>query len=425
MTIQNDFLTFAGGTGANVITQAVYAALAAQQTGFQAGVAPSAQLNKVWRQSSIAAAVLAQFICDRSGQAAVDDGTTATLLANLKLSTAALNGDPAQTFSVAPATTATQAVRMGQIQTQAGTAFATGGSAPNFTLTPSPAITALAAGQRFRVNFSAAGTSGNTLNVNGTGAVLLMQFGGNGSLIAANIPSGLLSDVEYNGTYWVLLDPVTPGALLNVRTFTSSTTYTPTPGTNSIEVEGGGGGGAGGGVPIASGSVSAVGGGGSAGTWGRKRITSGFSGVAITIGAGGTGSANAAGGNGGTTSFGSLLTLPGGGGGAVGTVVSSASMNAMGGPSSNPATGADVSSQGAVGLSGVVLAATVAYSGQGANSQFGSGGGYAAANSTYVQTGTSAAGYGAGGGGAIGVNSGVTAAGGNGTPGILIIREYS
>ncbi|WP_296223274.1 gp53-like domain-containing protein [Ralstonia sp. UBA689] len=84
MTTQNDFLPFAGAAGANVITQAVYAALAAQQTGFQSGVANSAQLNKVWRQASIMAAVLGQFIADNSGQSAVDDGTTATLEANLK-----------------------------------------------------------------------------------------------------------------------------------------------------------------------------------------------------------------------------------------------------------------------------------------------------------------------------------------------------
>ncbi|WP_254211201.1 hypothetical protein, partial [Burkholderia multivorans] len=53
--------------------------------GFQSGTAQSAQLNKVWRQSSIMAAVLGQFIVDLTGQDAIDDGTTATLLANLKM----------------------------------------------------------------------------------------------------------------------------------------------------------------------------------------------------------------------------------------------------------------------------------------------------------------------------------------------------
>lgn len=80
----NDFLPFGGAAGANVMTQANYAALAARTAGFSSGTANSAQLNKVWRQASIIASVVAQFISDLSGQDAIDDGTTATLLSNLK-----------------------------------------------------------------------------------------------------------------------------------------------------------------------------------------------------------------------------------------------------------------------------------------------------------------------------------------------------
>lgn len=83
MPTENDFLPFAAGGGANVITQAAYAASAALSTGFQSGVAASNQLNKVWRQSSIIAALMGQFIADYSGQAAIDDGTISTLEANL------------------------------------------------------------------------------------------------------------------------------------------------------------------------------------------------------------------------------------------------------------------------------------------------------------------------------------------------------
>ncbi|QYY30227.1 hypothetical protein K2O51_22915 [Cupriavidus pinatubonensis] len=83
----NDFLVFGGGAGANVITQVTYSGLAARTAGFSSGVAQSAQLNKVWRQSSIMSAVLAQFIADNTGLDALDDGTTATLLANLKTAT--------------------------------------------------------------------------------------------------------------------------------------------------------------------------------------------------------------------------------------------------------------------------------------------------------------------------------------------------
>ena len=79
----NDFLPFGTAVGANVMTQADYLALSARSAGFSAGTAKSAQLNKTWRQASIMATVLAQFIVDQSGQNAVDDGTTATLQANL------------------------------------------------------------------------------------------------------------------------------------------------------------------------------------------------------------------------------------------------------------------------------------------------------------------------------------------------------
>ncbi|AOK32159.1 MULTISPECIES: hypothetical protein [Burkholderia] len=79
----NDFLPFGAAGSANVIDQATYTALSERMFGFKSGIAQSAQLNKVWRQSSIMAAVLAQFIVDQTGRDAIDDGTTATLEANL------------------------------------------------------------------------------------------------------------------------------------------------------------------------------------------------------------------------------------------------------------------------------------------------------------------------------------------------------
>jgi Flp pilus assembly pilin Flp len=85
MATTNDFIPFAIGSGANVETQAAWAAEATLlANGFQSGVAPSAKFNKALRQSSIMAAVLAQFIADESGQNSVDDGTLATLIANMK-----------------------------------------------------------------------------------------------------------------------------------------------------------------------------------------------------------------------------------------------------------------------------------------------------------------------------------------------------
>lgn len=81
----NDFLVFAGAGGANVITQAQYVALLAETTGFQSGIASSAQANKVFRQASIMASMIGQFIADETGSNATDDGTIATLEANFIL----------------------------------------------------------------------------------------------------------------------------------------------------------------------------------------------------------------------------------------------------------------------------------------------------------------------------------------------------
>lgn len=79
-----DFRAFGTGLGANVIDQATYAAAVWLASGFQPGVAQSAQANKVWRQSAFMAAVLAQYISVQNGNVDVlDDGDQAALLAKL------------------------------------------------------------------------------------------------------------------------------------------------------------------------------------------------------------------------------------------------------------------------------------------------------------------------------------------------------
>ena len=87
------------------------------------------------------------------------------------------------------------------------TAYAAGGVAPAYTLTPVPALEALATNDRYSITFAAAGTTGsNKLNVSGLGAKALMQYDINGNLMAATIPAGLVADCVYNGSYWVVLD---------------------------------------------------------------------------------------------------------------------------------------------------------------------------------------------------------------------------
>lgn len=424
----NDFLPFGTAVGANVMSQADYLSLVARSNGFASGTAASAQLNKAWRQSSIIASVLAQFIVDQSGLSAIDDGTTAALEANLLTairaagrqstiltdtgsanaysavntpplstlpasgysqrvnisnansgaSTYAPDGLPARpiyglalqplqggelaqgiavmmylvqpgvnsgsgawilieslggssqivaatksrhaiaagqvqsgaatfgfdtgtvniynvayspaiagfsegmllTFKagnantgssvltldgvtsypllgpgqaplqggeivpqgevsvrwngslgaggswvivnstggsqqVTQATKSLHAVSAGQIQAQGLTAFTSAGTAPSFTLTPVPAITAYVAGQRFRVKFSTAGNGSDTLNVSGLGAKNLKQYDYTGSKVAPVTAANQLADVEYDGSEFVILDPLPVNYLID------------------------------------------------------------------------------------------------------------------------------------------------------------------------------------------------------------------
>ncbi|MCS3839378.1 hypothetical protein HNR03_003989 [Pseudomonas sp. JAI111] len=148
----NDFLPFGNAVGANVMTQADYLALAARSTGFSAGTAVSAQLNKAWRQSAIMAAVLGQFIADQSGQNAVDDGTTATLVANLLTAIRA-------------------ATRQSTILTDTGTAN-------TYAAANAPALTALpATGYSQRVNIANANTGASTYAPDGLAAKPIYGLG--------------------------------------------------------------------------------------------------------------------------------------------------------------------------------------------------------------------------------------------------------
>lgn len=86
------------------------------------------------------------------------------------------------------------------------------GNAPAFTLGVEPAVSAYAAGQRYRVRFHSAGRGGDTLNVNGLGAKNLKQYTASGAKVAAIVAADQLSEVEYDGTDFIVLQPL-PGGL--------------------------------------------------------------------------------------------------------------------------------------------------------------------------------------------------------------------
>lgn len=70
----NNFKPFALAQNANVTSQADWEALPALLSGFTAGKASSAQVNKAIRQASFIAAALAQYTANKSGLDVLDDG---------------------------------------------------------------------------------------------------------------------------------------------------------------------------------------------------------------------------------------------------------------------------------------------------------------------------------------------------------------
>lgn len=147
----NDFLPWATGMGANVLTQPEYVANPAVAAGVATGTAVSALYNKAQRQGSFWGAVLAQFIINELAQDVLDDGNVAshvTQFANAVLaltSIYALINSP--TFTGVPAgPTAAPGTNTTQLST---TAFTTG------------AITTLNAALTAAINLKAPNNSPN------------------------------------------------------------------------------------------------------------------------------------------------------------------------------------------------------------------------------------------------------------------------
>jgi hypothetical protein len=299
----------------------------------------------------------------------------------------------------------------------------TSGSADAYTLAPTPTITSYATTQQFTVKIHATNTTTTPyLQISGIAnpstTAVIKKLNASKAEIAVED-----NDLIANGIYkfqrnsandaWIVLNPSKPkdnyGSYFfaNLRTFTSSGTYTPTAGTRAILVKlvGGGGGGAG-----SNSSTVCVGGGGGGGG-AESFLTTFTSTVAMTVGAGGTAGSSANGGNGGTTSFGSYLSATGGTGGTMG------SGNGSAGGVGTVSSGNGFAVNGSGGGTGQsrAVSGTVAgdAGGAGGNSMLGGGG----RGGNYSGTAGGAGSVGGGGGSAL-------TTGGAGGDGIIIVYEY-
>ena len=123
------------------------------------------------------------------------DGQT-TVTANIPLGGYKLTG-------VGAATARTDAASLASLQDGTGVYVATvGGTVDVVTLTVTPAITAYAAGQTFRFIAAGANTTSVTVNVSGLGAKALTKNGST-ALVAADIPSGTMVEMTYDGTRFI------------------------------------------------------------------------------------------------------------------------------------------------------------------------------------------------------------------------------
>lgn len=194
MAAVNDFLAWATGGGANVLSQVDYEADAPITNGFSSGLAPSNQCNKTWRQATFPGAVVSQLMADLLADHVADDGVVGNYMVQLW-----------------------QTLLMCGEFTDVGSANTLLTSNPFGLTFPAPVT-----GLRVTVKVAATNTS-STVNFNwmGTGNKLVLY----GDLVApapGDIVANSLLDLEYDGTRWQIVG--TPHSANGWRVTTSTAT---------------------------------------------------------------------------------------------------------------------------------------------------------------------------------------------------------
>lgn len=252
----NDIKTVADGAGANVLSQSAYAALTSfLDAGFSAGIVPSNQLNKTLRQSALMAYVLAQHIVNLTALDVLDNGSPATILANLSTAirntvTTSYAGNPnghvagvaGTAGSVAPSTVWDTVDRIFWVcittgnagaavwQADSGTNGSTNycglatGTANAIVLTPAVPIAAYTPGLAVSFIVATTNTGAVTINVSGLGAISLLKEGPTGptALIGGELVTGNLvsARVDASNRFQLTATEMGTAALANASSIT-------------------------------------------------------------------------------------------------------------------------------------------------------------------------------------------------------------
>ena len=234
--------------------------------------------------------------------------------------------------------------------------------------------------------------------------------------LAQNQPCIVMYDPAIGSGAWVLVNPAISGQFSSARfqLFTENGTFVCPSWVTDVYLSYCGGAGAGGaGGPSNTGSYSGGGGGGAGEAYDKQLVTLTSSGTySITVGTGGTGSLGSAGGAGTATyiedsSFATLASAAGGMGGALGSDTGGAAGGDSGGAGGN---------SGGVGR--FFGTTNPGVGGAGGGGLFGAGGAGGAGD----DPGEPGAGYGAGGGAGGSGAAAINNAGGNGSPGKMLLE---
>lgn len=285
---KNDFKAFATDLNANVMSQEEWEALPALISGFTAGKASSAQVNKVIRQASFIAAALAQFVSDKTQRDVLDNGDLPGFVELLGSGFAVEYLSRKNPFGdiKSDGTVQTALENLGM------TDILNDKQDKNDNLTSLSSLTGIPDGLAF---FTGAGTMDMTA----------LTQNGREILSKKNVSETLQYLTLGDGT----------GRLLGVQVFGSSGTYHKSPGVTKIIVEAVGGGGASGNLSATASNNCGVSAAGSNGAYAKAFFYQSIpESVQVTIGSGGVAGTGpgGSGGDGGNTSFGDLLVCPGG-----------------------------------------------------------------------------------------------------------------